>query len=97
MTLYSVSFPDATYHQIAFGFILISVVISNYLFIRQLRVATAADSGVDRHTKAVKTLRKGALTFVVGFIIWNIDNFFCDALRKGRNVLGPLGFILEGQ
>merc|ERR1712130_213373 len=43
-----------------------------------------------------KTLINGIITFALGFAIWNVDNIFCDLLRKGRGYLGPFGFLLEG-
>jgi len=36
------------------------------------------------------------VTFVSGYIVWNIDNVFCAELRAIREVVGmPLGFVTE--
>jgi dihydroceramidase len=87
--------PNPIYHQLAFGGILISGVTRNFIFLGRLKAAPEADPAV--RAKVVRTLLLGIATFVVGFIIWNIDNFFCEALRRGRDVLGPLGFVLQGE
>ena len=39
----------------------------------------------------------GALMFIFAFVIWNLDNVFCDALSGWKIVLGwPAAFLLEG-
>jgi dihydroceramidase len=36
------------------------------------------------------------VTFVGGYIVWNIDNVFCAELRALRDIVGmPLGFATE--
>jgi hypothetical protein len=36
------------------------------------------------------------VTFVSGYVIWNINNVFCAELRVFRNVVGnPLGFVTK--
>ncbi|KAI9631910.1 ceramidase [Dioszegia hungarica] len=94
VTLSYIYLPNPIYHQLAFGFILLSSVTQNFRFIR--RLASAADANPAQHAKVVNTLLSGIATFIVGFIIWNVDNYFCDVLRRGQELLGPLGFILQG-
>jgi hypothetical protein len=43
-----------------------------------------------------RTLLNGILTFIAAFAIWNVDNICCDSLRRAREALSPLGFLLEG-
>ncbi|KAI9605080.1 hypothetical protein H4Q26_003051 [Puccinia striiformis f. sp. tritici PST-130] len=39
----------------------------------------------------------GSVTFTTGFLIWNIDNLFCDRISHLKEYLGtPWSFILEG-
>lgn len=38
----------------------------------------------------------GALMFVLGFILWNVDNIFCQHLREARRRAGMSTFISEG-
>jgi dihydroceramidase len=36
------------------------------------------------------------VTFVSGYIVWNIDNVFCTELQAFRDIVGmPLGFVTE--
>ena len=49
-----------------------------------------------------KTITKlystGALMFIFAFVIWNLDNVFCDALSGWKMALGwPIAFLLEGE
>lgn len=41
--------------------------------------------------------RKGLLTFLVGFAIWNVDNIYCSTLTEWKRAVGwPVAFLLEG-
>ncbi|KAI3617690.1 hypothetical protein CBS9595_003599 [Malassezia furfur] len=45
-----------------------------------------------RHQQAV-----GIVSFLTGFLIWNIDNIFCGTLRVSREIVGyPWALLLEG-
>ena len=33
----------------------------------------------------------GFSSFLLGFLLWNIDNHFCNNLKSIRNQIGPLG------
>jgi dihydroceramidase len=50
--------------------------------------------------KAVITevLRTGAFLFLFGFIIWNLDNIFCDSWTRVKLAVGwPAAFFMEGR
>lgn len=88
----SIYLPNPIYHQLAFGCILLFCITRNVLFVRRLSASHPRHSA-----KAVRTLVSGIATFAGGFLIWNVDNFFCKELRQGQNALGPLGFLLQGE
>jgi hypothetical protein len=52
----------------------------------------------DRTKSAIGALfTKGAALFALGFIIWNLDNIFCNNLTRWKAALGwPVAFLLEG-
>jgi dihydroceramidase len=83
--------PNPIIHQIAFGVTLLSTTGRNIYLLSRIPA--------DHPSRKIvaKTQLNGVLTFVVGFICWNVDNFFCAQLRKGRQMIGPLGFLLEGK
>lgn len=41
-------------------------------------------------------LFRGVALFGIAFIIWNLDNLFCDTWRSLRVQIAPFGFMLEG-
>jgi dihydroceramidase len=44
----------------------------------------------------VDVLRTGALTFLCGLFIWNLDNIFCDPWTRIKRAVGwPTAFFME--
>jgi dihydroceramidase len=44
-----------------------------------------------------KLFGTGAVLFAFGFLIWNMDNIFCDFLIARKLSIGwPFAFVLEG-
>ena len=44
-----------------------------------------------------KLVSSGLGAVALGFLLWNLDNFFCPTLRRWRAVVGlPWGIFLEG-
>jgi dihydroceramidase len=41
-------------------------------------------------------LFRGVALFGIAFLIWNLDNLFCDTWRSLRVQIAPFGFMLEG-
>jgi hypothetical protein len=40
----------------------------------------------------------GGGLFILGFIIWNLDNVFCTTLTRWKVAIGwPVAFLLEGK
>jgi len=90
VTLSYIYLPNPIYHQLAFAVIMLSGIGRNVILIRRLPADHPARSQIAR------TMSHGAMIFVGGFAIWNIDNIFCTGLRELRSYVGPLGFVLEG-
>jgi len=83
------------YHQIVFASIVISTVFRvAYL----LKKSTASHHIPDKQKVVIsKVFSIGAGLFALGFLIWNLDNFFCHKLiRRKLRVGWPLAFLLEG-
>lgn len=50
----------------------------------------------DRRT-IVSLFSTGALTFASGFLVWNLDNLFCNTVTGWKYTVGwPGAFLLEG-
>jgi dihydroceramidase len=75
------------FHQINYG-ILVGITIIG--FSRQLaRLAPAERS------RCVRAFVIGMSMFLAGFILWNIDNTFCEWLRATRAGMGPAAPLLQ--
>jgi len=53
----------------------------------------------DKKKKAIiQVLRTGAITFLFGFFVWNLDNIFCNPWTRIKQAVGwPTAFFLEGR
>jgi hypothetical protein len=46
----------------------------------------------------VQVLKTGAITFLFGFFVWNLDNIFCNPWTRIKHAVGwPMAFFLEGR
>lgn len=93
LTTTSISLPNPVYHQAAFATIMITSVLRAIWLVFQLPV--------ERRAKIARTLLIGVTVFVLGFGIWNLDNYFCTYLREVRqwledNGLEHLGHFTQG-
>lgn len=93
MADFSVMLPNPVYHQVAFALIMTCAILRSAQLIMRLPEAMRAKLG--------RTLGGGVAVFVLGFAIWNADNYFCVYLRSTRawltaHGLGPLGTFTEG-
>lgn len=102
---------DPTFHQNAFA--LISAVIvfrSIYVMETALRPTTSRSEDAKpipltrtqkRDLNILRTMWtlviSGLVTVGVGFLLWTLDNTFCNTLRSWRRHIGlPWGILLEG-
>lgn len=48
-------------------------------------------------TNVGKIYQTGLFAFLIGFVIWNVDNIYCSTLTEWKNAVGwPAAFLLEG-
>ncbi|KNZ64179.1 hypothetical protein VP01_1058g7 [Puccinia sorghi] len=88
-------YPNPVFHQVAYA------LIQTVATFRSAYTVRAAPEGTFREQKnksdAIRYLLIGSVTFMTGFLIWNVDNLFCDRISHLKEYLGtPLSFILEG-
>jgi Ceramidase len=94
--IYSLMYRNPVYHQCVFATLMISTVVREaYL----LRWSEASKTIPDKKKSTIiQVLRTGAFGFIFGFIIWNLDNIFCDSLTRVKLAVGwPIAFLLEGK
>ncbi|KAK7951908.1 alkaline ceramidase-like protein [Apiospora aurea] len=100
---------DPQFHQDAYGILTAIVVFSNmYIIETQVRPALRArqekrapnpailpaDAIVKQMWAMVIT---GLAIFLGGFLIWNLDNIYCQTITRWRRQIGlPLAMLLEG-
>ncbi|EKM84053.1 hypothetical protein AGABI1DRAFT_81775 [Agaricus bisporus var. burnettii JB137-S8] len=88
-------YRNPVYHQVVFATILL---ITAGRIIYMLKWSEAADRIPASEKRAItKLFGTGAVLFVFGFLIWNMDNIFCDFLIARKLSIGwPFAFVLEG-
>ncbi|KAG7099657.1 hypothetical protein E1B28_001483 [Marasmius oreades] len=82
-------------HQVVFGILVVACAIRIFYLLR----VSPVRSRIPREKRDVvfKWFAIGAITFAFGFLIWNLDNVYCDYLTELKVSLGhPLAFLLEG-
>lgn len=102
ITAYYYKTQDPKFHQKAYGILTASIIFwSIYTMERTLRPALKKRIG---HASANLLMAEmwwmvlyGIMTFLSGYLFWNLDNWYClDMLRWRNRVLLPWAFILEG-
>jgi dihydroceramidase len=88
ITVIYMHIKDPTFHQVAYA-LLTAFVLSRSIYLVHTRVD---------NTEAKKNMWWmiviGVSTFLTGFVLWIIDNEFCDALRCVRHQIGiPWAFF----
>jgi dihydroceramidase len=94
--LYSILYRDPVYHQCVFAALMVATPLREaYL----LKWSKASRTIPDKKKAAiVEVLRTGALTFLFGFFVWNLDNIFCDPWTRIKRAVGwPTAFFMEGR
>lgn len=89
-------YRNPIYHQIVFAMI---IFIAAGRLVYLLRWSeTAKQIPIVTKQTITKLFVTGALLFGFGFVIWNMDNIFCDFLILRKLSIGwPFAFFLEGQ
>lgn len=92
---YSSVFRNPVYHQLIFG----SIMFTNAFRTAYLLKWSEFAGRIPQANKAAVTrvFSSGAAIFVLGFIIWNLDNIFCNTITHWKQAVGwPAAFFLEG-
>ncbi|KAI0800636.1 alkaline phytoceramidase [Fomes fomentarius] len=86
---------NPVYHQVVFGVLLFFMTTRTTYLLNSVKWA---DRVPQPHRAAiVRTVTAGALTFGLGFLVWNLDNIFCSNITQWKQSIGwPAAFLLEG-
>ncbi|THV07481.1 alkaline phytoceramidase [Dendrothele bispora CBS 962.96] len=88
-------YRNPVYHQFVFAAIIISCAFRITYLLKWSPVRSRIPD--DKKAQVARLFGTGAVTFALGFLIWNLDNVFCDALTKMKPTIGwPAAFLLEG-
>ena len=80
---------DPTFHQVAYA-LLTALVLTRSIYLLHTRV-----DDVRARKNMWWTIVIGVTTFLTGFLLWIIDNEYCDLLRSVRRQIGvPWAFLL---
>lgn len=87
-------YRNPVYHQVVFAILMLSTAArTSYLLRRRHPRPLPATTA---HT-VTRMYIDGTLLFLLGFLIWNLDNVFCDTVTKWKyGVKWPTAFLLEG-
>lgn len=89
ITVIYLHIKDPTFHQVAYA-LLTALVLSRSTYLLHTRVDNA-----EARKNMWWTILIGVTSFLTGFVLWIIDNEFCDALRSVRHQIGvPWAFFL---
>ncbi|KAJ7610815.1 ceramidase [Roridomyces roridus] len=86
---------NPVYHQVVFGMLLLLIAGR----IRYLLVHSALGKRIPAEKKrTIGTIFSlGVAQFLLAFLIWNLDNIFCETLTRWKVSIGwPAAFLLEG-
>jgi dihydroceramidase len=88
ITVIYLQIKDPTFHQVAYA-VLTALVLTRSIYLMYTRVDNS-----EARRNMWWTIIIGVGTFLAGFILWIIDNEFCDSLRYIRGVVGiPWAFL----
>jgi len=93
-TLAYLRWPNPVFHQTVYGVVQTITTIRGWWLMTYRMNATPLAQQRCREARALTNI--GSLMFVGAFLIWNIDNQYCDALSDLKDKLGfPFSGILE--
>ncbi|KAJ6469651.1 ceramidase [Mycena vitilis] len=86
---------NPVYHQVVFGILLLSIAFRIYYLLTKPDVGKRVPA--EKRAAISKLFSLGVAQFVLAFVLWNLDNIFCDTLTRWKVAVGwPLAFLLEG-
>ncbi|EJC98725.1 alkaline phytoceramidase [Fomitiporia mediterranea MF3/22] len=88
-------YRNPIYHQVVFAAFMIANTLRGSWLVRSAEASNRI--GLNEKRTITSLYTSGALIFILGFAIWNLDNVFCNALSKWKALVGwPMAFLLEG-
>ncbi len=91
----SILYRNPIYHQVVFGAIVLGSAIRIAYLLKWSEIRTKIPD--EKKAQIANIYTMGAAIFVLGFLVWNLDNIFCDLLTVWKTSLGwPAAFLLEG-
>ncbi|KAF8921976.1 ceramidase [Mucidula mucida] len=88
-------YRNPIYHQVVFGAIVLGSAIRIAYLLKWSEIRTKIPD--EKKAQIANIYTMGAAIFVLGFLVWNLDNIFCDLLTVWKTSLGwPAAFLLEG-
>jgi len=89
-------YRNPIFHQVIFAILVLTMVYRVEVLIR-FPDAKRPQLPKSMVTQLRKTFFFGASTFLLGFVVWNLDNVFCGTItRWKKTVQWPAAFLLEG-
>ncbi|SPQ19336.1 c804d4db-4c73-4ac4-840f-b0914149d89c [Thermothielavioides terrestris] len=90
ITVYYLYAKDPVFHQVAYGLLTVGLIFRGFFVMeRDLRpqLSQRNPAECDRLMREMYKLAvTGILTFLAGFVIWNIDNIFCHHLTTTKKL-----------
>ncbi|KAJ7597453.1 ceramidase [Mycena floridula] len=86
---------NPVYHQLVFGALVFGTAFRVTYLLKWSDVRARVPD--KQRSEIGRLFAKGAGLFALGFLVWNLDNIFCDTLTRWKVSIGwPLAFLLEG-
>ncbi|KAF8585114.1 alkaline phytoceramidase [Ramaria rubella] len=86
-------YRNPIFHQVVFAILMLTVAARATVLSR--RASSPISVGTRR--TIIKIFWTGGISFIFGFLIWNLDNAYCDTLKEWKAEMGwPAAFVLEG-
>jgi dihydroceramidase len=95
ITVSYLALPNPVLHQVSYGAIQIATALRVLYLLYSSRSPLV--SAPEQRERIRASYRFGAAVFIFGFVVWNIDNIFCEGLRVLRAKVGNVpGILFEG-
>ncbi|KAJ1658968.1 alkaline ceramidase ydc1 [Dispira simplex] len=80
---------DPVFHQVSYALEVVVIVVRNAYLLSHIPAQEPGESGPCTRQVLRRLYMQGAAAFLLGFILWNVDNIMCTQLRTMRAQLAP--------
>ncbi|KIJ53491.1 hypothetical protein M422DRAFT_25363 [Sphaerobolus stellatus SS14] len=92
-TLAYALYRNPVFHQAVFATLMLTVGVRTTILCRRPSTPIALES----KRRIIRIFWTGSFFFLFGFLIWNLDNIYCETISGWKAALGwPAAFLLEG-